>query len=371
VGGKPNYLCDPSNEIDVTAWGAWTSALEGEHIPLQFLVDGKTSDGIKTGGFSGVKYKVLSKIKKAVDYVPLFRNINYLEKFDVVLVCHHFYYNREMTQLLKIAKKTFPNKIFLGTTAYNLGRIREYWRDAAWYMDFKEFIDNCTLYINLNRVADEYYRLLTKTPVVYFPQFYPYEYAKKYFIKLQEKENAIFVAGETTRIDNIVSMLIAKRIQEKHRDYVIKVTSMQGMNLKPLQGANYQVIPFVDWRSYIELLGMMKIVLNMDAWWTKGRVPGDAACVGTPCIGINADTQMELFPELTCRDITDVRMAVNLALRLISENDYYEKIQMNAMKKLEEYSYTNSIDRLDRLVKIYKKGKINEWNAVSWENEFK
>lgn len=366
---KPNYLCDPDKEIDSCAWGTWTSALNGEHIPLHWFIKGKKGKGAsKRESFFN---RGLKKIKRWIRmYNPNYKNIDYIKRFDVVLVCHHFYYNIEMTHFLKEAKKTSPKTIFLGTTAYNLGRIREFWHNPLWFSDFKMFADSCDIYINLNRVADEYYKLVTDTPVVYFPMFYPYEYGKNYFVNLEQKEKSIFVAGDTSRIDNLMSQLIARKIQEQYPEYIIKVTKMPKMNTEPLKECKYEIIPFVQWQGYLEQISKMYLVINMDAWWTKGRTPGDAACVGSPCIGINADSQMELFPDLACRDIIDTKKAVELGIILISDKEFYRIVQQKAIDRLSEYSYEKSRKRLENLIILYKEKRLKDWNPISWKYEY-
>jgi hypothetical protein len=108
----------------------------------------------------------------------------------------------------------------------------------------------------------------------------------------------------------------------------------------------------------------------MDAWWTKGRVPGDAACVGSPCIGINADSQMELFPDLTCRDIVDTKKAVELGIKLINDKKFYYNVQQKAINRLSEYSYEKSKKRLENLIALYKEKRLKDWDPISWKYEY-
>ncbi|MEW6042286.1 MAG: hypothetical protein AB1633_12280, partial [Elusimicrobiota bacterium] len=95
---RPNYLCDPVKEIDACAWGTWTSALNGEHIPLHWFIKGKIGKGVsEKESFFNRYSKKIRKWTNLYNYNPNYKNLDYIKRFDVVLVCHHFFYNIEMT----------------------------------------------------------------------------------------------------------------------------------------------------------------------------------------------------------------------------------------------------------------------------------
>ena len=93
------------------------------------------------------------------------------------------------------------------------------------------------------------------------------------------------------------------------------------------------------------------MIIDMDNAWTLGRLVRDAAAVGTPCIGLNSGSQENLFPDLTCSDIVDTKKAVNLGIKLIKDRKFYEMVQRKAFKRLEAYSYENSVKRLNKVLK--------------------
>ena len=357
---KPNYLCDQRCEIDVNSFGCWTSALGGEHIPLSWFVTGKK--GRPAHQIATFPERGFHKAKKIIfgDRFP-YRNLDYVKRFDVVLVCHHESAHWEMLHFLREAKKTSPSTLFLATYGvYQLGHIRELWRDPKWYCSFVDFIEASDLFLTVNRTACDYLQLAAKKPIVYFPPFYPYEYTRHFYRRREEKEKTIFIAGNTVRLDVLAGFLIARVFQKRHPDYTIKLTDWGSMNLEPLKGCRYEILPRITWQEYLDETSKALFILNTDIWWTNGRVPLDAAAVGTPCIGCNSNGQMECFPDLVCADIEGIGKALGLAERLMSDSHFYEEIQEKALHQLESYSYENSRRRFEKLISEIRRGKVAE-----------
>lgn len=368
---RPNYLCDHKREIDAASFGTWTSALNGEHIPLNWFVSGKNSYG--TDDETLVFYKAYGKLKelkrKIFKNKIKFKNLDYLKKFDVILVCHHFYYSEAMLDFLLQAREVFKDILFIGGLPYNLGRVREFWRDPVWYENFVTFFNNVDIFAIVDYVAKDYYSLIVKKPIIYFPTFYPVEYAQKCFVNRVDKKKIIFIAGDTKRLDTVWGMHIAKKIQEKFPEYLIQVINTSKINLEPLKGTKFELLSSVNWETYLKTISKSTIVINMDIWWTNGRVPSDCAAVGTPCIGVNANRQIELFPALTCEDISGTKKAIELGYRLLNDNSFYNEIQKIAFSRLEYYSYENSVQQFKKLINLYYQNRLNEWEYPEWLNK--
>ena len=271
-----------------------------------------------------------------------------------------------MRDFLLESKKSFKDILFIGGLPFNLGRVREYWRDPEWYESFATFFNNVDIFATVDYVAKDYYALLIKKPIVYFPTFYPIEYARKYFRKRVDKESIIFIAGDTKRLDTVWGMHIAKEIQKKFPHYLIQIIDSSKLNLKPLNDARFEVLSPVDWKTYLRIVGKSYLVINMDTWWTNGRVAADCAAVGTPCIGVNANRQLEFFPSLACADISGTKKAIESGMKLFKDNSFYDEIQKTAFSRLAYYSYENSVQRFKKLVDLYRKGRINEWKYPDW-----
>ena len=358
---KPNYLCDPKTEIDNCSFGCWTSALGGEHVPLLWFKSRKPVRYIyhnylasRMSKFNYAGYSIVSKlINIALDK---FYNLQYVTKFDVVLIVVHDYSIREMAKFIVKAKKLRKKPIFLGALGNTLDSFRETLKDKDAFRFFKIFIDNCDVFVNYYHEAiSDYLGLYTDTPIVNFPQFYPFEFAKSFFEPYENKKKIIFVSGDTSRTDHISSLLIAKKIQAQYPDFLIEVIGRPSLNLEPLKNSKYRVAPFFEWIDYLKHTRETYMVIDMDNTWTLGRVVRDAAVVGTPCIGLNSGSQKSLFPDLVCSDITDTKKAIDLGIKLIEYRKFYERAQKKAFKRLEAHSYENSVKRLNRMLEAYAK----------------
>ncbi len=347
---KPNFLCDPEKEIDPTSFGCWTSALNGEHIPYSFLQIGKNARS-----FAFKIQRRLDRIKEKMSKRPVYHNLNYLKKFNLILLIVHTYSLPLFADLAQRIQKINPHAILLGSITSPLGLLRETWKKSGEYRAFKNFADYCDLFINVNRVAQKYLEYITKTPVIYFPQFYPYEFARQSFQPRERREKTIFVAGETSRTDNLAGQLVAIALLKKHPDFQIKIVDIPGTNLAPLKIARvpFQAIPFQNWQKHLKRLASYYLVINLDQIWTLGRLQADCAAVGTPSIGINANNQMEMFPDLTIKDIEGIGDAVSLGERLIGESDFYHSVQEKANKVISQNDYDQSRQRLFDLLNHY------------------
>jgi len=346
--GKPNYLCDPETEIDSTSFGCWTSALDGEHIPINFLRRSKNPRSL-TYKLGRKKDLILEKINGQ----PIYHNLSYLKKFNLILFLIHSFSMPRMADLVKRAKKINPKALIFGSIVSPLGLLRETWKKEKEFRAFKKFADSCDIFINVNRAAQDYLESFLHTQVLYFPQFYPFQYARQFFKKREEKEKVILVAGETERIDNLAGQFSAVKIQKKHPEFLIQAVDYPNLNVAPLKiaKARFEMIPFLKWRENLKRLANIFMVINTDAIWTLGRLQSDCAAVGTPSIGINSNNQLEFFPGISVPDISGANQIFTLAEKLISDENFYCITQQKAVAKLAENDYEKSKERLEEIIK--------------------
>ncbi len=334
-----------------------TVALRGEHVPLMWLKFSKTPNHIYHGclapQMARFNYAGYTKISKLLNRAfEKFHNLAYLTKFDVVLISVHDYSIREMAKLILAARKVKKRPLFFGVLNNAFDSFREAFKDRESFEYFKVFLDNCDAFLNWGHEAiSDYLGLYTETPIVNFPMSYHFEIAKSFFERRENKEKIILVSGHESRIDDVASMLVAKKIQERHQDYLIEVIGRRTLNPEPLRNSKYRIIPFLKWEDYIKHLRETYLIVDMDNTWTLGRVANDAAVVGTPCIGINSGSQVRLFPDLTCDDVSGVKKAVALGKKLIEDKKFYERVQKKAFKRLEKYSYKNSAKEFEKILR--------------------
>ncbi len=345
---KPNYLCDPESEIDPTSFGCWTSALSGEHIPVNFL---RRRQNPHTLAYKLGRKKDL--ILEKINGKSVYHNLSYLKKFNLVLFLIHNFSMPQMADLIKRAKKINPEAIFLGSIVSPLGLLRETWKKEKGFRQFKKLADACDIFINVNREAEDYLESILNTKVLYFPQFYPFEYAHQFFRRKEEKEKIILVAGETERLDNLAGQFSAIKIQKKYPEFLIQVVDYPDLNIAPLKiaKADFTIIPFLKWQENLKRLARVFMIINTDAIWTLGRLQADAAAVGAPSIGINSNNQLEFFPKLSVSDIAGNSQIFTLAEKLILDEQFYCNIQQEAAAKLAENDYEKSKERLKEVIK--------------------
>ncbi len=354
--GRPNYLADHLREIDATSYGTWTSALQGEHVPLHWFISGRPGPGI--GGKFGLRLRAEIKWNRWRGRSSVsFDNIGYLNNFDIVLVCFHASMHRIMREFVEAARAASPALTMLGTHAtFGVGLAREKWKDAEWFNDLRLFMNACDVFAIANLEAKDYFSLVSKTPVVYLPQFYPVSYTQKYFRPRESKVPVIFVSGPTNRTDIVWSCLLARELQRRFPQFEIQVTGSKGFNFQPLEGARYRVLPRMGWEEYLDVTSRAHLILNTDSTWTNGRVQADAAAVGTPCIGVNAGRQTELFPELACPDIGGTGQALGFGARLIQDEGFYRQIAADAFARLDQWSYERGPAKLDQMISAHRAG---------------
>lgn len=355
---KPNYLCD-SSVIDAASLGAWTSALGGQHIPMLWLkwkepyrsiYHNHIAPRLAKSNYNA--YSILSRLLNRA--FSKFHNLKYLTKFDVVLLDMHDYGIQDTAKIILELKKLRKRPMIMSVVGDALEPFREKLKDEDDFRAFKAVLDSCDVFYNyLHEEVADYLSLYTDTPIVTFPMFYPFEFTKSFFVPREGKKKTILVVGHTQRTDHVASQLVAKRIQEKHPEFLIEVVSKPGLIFEPLKKAKYKVIPSLKWHDFLKHLSKTFMVIDMDSIWTLGRVPADAATVGTPCIGVNSIHQKRLFPDLTCRDVYETTKAVDFGIRLIEDRKFYGKVQGKAFKKLGEFSYKNSVKRFNRIMKEY------------------
>ncbi len=350
--GRPNYLCDPKKEIDPTSFGAFTSALSGEHIPVSYLRIPK-----KQGSLNFKIRRSFDLLQEKINQEPIYHNLEYIKKFNLILVLIHSFSMPLMAELLPRLKKINPKALYLGSIDSPLGKLREVWKKDREFIAFKRFADQCDIFINVNRAAQKYLEYITKSKVIYFPQFYPYKFAKKFYKTRDQKENSILVGGDSSRTDNLAGQHVVIQIQKKYPEILIKIVNFPGLNITPLKmaKARFKTIPFVPWQKHLKRLSRFLIVINMDNIWTLGRLQADCAAVGTPSVGLNSNNQMEMFPDLSTLDVQGIDQTVLLSEKLIVDQNFYQEIQAKAKAKVAESSYQKSRERLLEVLKGHNK----------------
>jgi len=347
---KPNYLANPQTEIDPTSFGCYVSALAGEHVPVTGLIVGPTNSVSSATRLYRKAVKRLSGSWPAYD-------LSYLEKFDVLMIVHQLSNSREIVSLIE-KLRTVPNAPFIiGVPTQPYGQLRQAIdKDLQIETDLRDFILACDVFISVVQETVGWYEDLAQSPVAYLPQPYPAAFASKQFLPLEKKHTEIIVAGVTQR-DNIKQgHVVAREIQKKLPHYKIRLPKVDAYeyDYTELQNAQYDILPFQDWREHLCTLAETALVINTDYTLTRGRVQTDCAAVGTPSLGGNSDGTRDLFAQLRSNPTTDTDVLIEKGIKLLTDHKYYQSIVQSAQDRLMMYDYEESAARLQLLVKKHK-----------------
>jgi hypothetical protein len=344
---RPNYLCDPVTEIDPTSFGCYASALKGQHIPLTGLITNSIHPSFRL-------YR--KAFKRLTKHWPNY-SLNYLQSFDVLLFVHQLSETQELNRALKRLRQLNPRPFIIGVPTQPFGILQNaFQNNSTCLQDFNQFMSLCDVFISIVKSTVPYYQSHTSTPVAYLPQPYPAIFASKNFIPLSQKEPAIFVAGVTQR-DNIKKgQLIARELQKQYPDHKILIPKVHDLDydFQNLKDTNYEILPFEAWQQHLATLAKVKLVINTDYTFTRGRVQTDCAAVGNPSVGSNSDAQIDLFPqELYSQKDTPIEGLILAAKKLLNDSTYYQTVTSTALQNLMKYEYKESAHRLQALVKKY------------------
>ncbi|TSC63496.1 MAG: hypothetical protein G01um1014106_484 [Parcubacteria group bacterium Gr01-1014_106] len=409
---RPNYLADPEKEIDPTSFGCYTSAFEGVHVPL-----------------SGLIYESLTKPPSAFRRLrqDLTRtrtgafasyDLSLLASLDVLLVIYQMSNDDELVRFVQRVRKEFPDLILVSSSSPPFGRLREHWKDHPDAITrYQAFINATHMNMNVCRATVPYYTHLVETPSLYLPQPYPVEYAISRvgtaselapptllrmsrwgprrsppmlpppargvarpgpdYPRPRDRETIsssrpiIYVSGDTVRPDILAGHLVARELQKRHPDMLIRITKTPefSLNTALLEGAGYEVVPFRPWAEQLVELATVRLVLNTDMWWTRGRVQVDCAAAGVPCVGTTSDGQTELWPELTAPHSTDIAALLALSERALTDEAFRASAIRTAQRRLAHYAYEPTVERFTRAVDSVRTGQRADWHDPIWEHD--
>ena len=363
---RPVESHDLKKEIDITSYGCWTEILEGKEIPLDHI-----RFGIERDHWGYPLAKTLLKVsKKTLGKIP-YRCLDLLKDINLLLVTTFSYSIPEMTDFLEKYRDTLKDGnrevVVLGAMEETLDIFRRRWEhDPKALSRFIDFANACDIFLTpYHSGTKRYHELLMKTPVVYFPLFFPVQFAQQFAVNTEDKKREILVVTSKGNTDRITSLLVAKEIQKRHPDFLIRVVLTEGTNLSLLSGCRYECVPRLPWKEYLQVIRECYLFVNLDVSWTGGRPVTDAAAVGSPCIGCNAANQEYLFPDLTVSELVGLEKAIELAVRLIEEPSFYRQVVLFAEKRLQSLSLEKGKGRVASLLAAFRKGALSQWDPFS------
>lgn len=378
---RPNYLCDPEKEIDPTSFGCYTSALNGAHIPLSGLIYGSLETP------PSARQRLRQDLTRR--FTGRFRayDLSLLKNLDVLLIIYQLSNDAEIVRFTERVRKELPNTLLVSCSSPPFGRLREYWKNhPETIARYQTFLNSTHANMNVCRATVPFYRQLTTTPSLYLPQPYPVEYAIAQATGNSEqgagnreqgtgnragKQPVIYVAGDTVRPDIVTGHLIAKTLQQRHPELLIRITKTPEFSLNTafLRETRFEIAPFRPWAEQLRELADVRLVINTDLWWTRGRVPVDCAAAGVPCVGTTSDGQTELWPDLSVADSIDIDRLIALAERILTDDAFRAAVVKKAQRRLTHYAYTPTVERFTRAVELACTGRLTDWHDPVWNEE--
>lgn len=416
---RPNYLCDPEKEIDPTSFGCYTSTLAGEHIPLIGLIYGSLER--PPTAIERARQGLMRKLTGTFSRYDL----RSLKRFDVLLVIYQLSHDDELVRFIHRARAELPDTVLVSCSSPPFGRLRAHWKDhPETALRYRQFLDASHLNMNVCRATVPYYYFLSRTPSLYLPQPYPVEYAldqtkhagagdvpegpttrtdaegplhgahgvsgaspvpgqidrgigadrRKWEDPVRQDpplRPILYVAGDTVRPDIMTGHLIARVLQQRHPELLIRVTKTPEflLNTAFLRGARYEVVPFRPWAEQLQELASTRLVINTDLWWTRGRVPVDCAAAGVPCVGTTSDGQTELWPDLAGSESLEIDHLLALAERALTDEEFRSRVVAKAQRRLTNYQYVRTAERFTRAVELARTDRLAEWHDPIWKDD--
>ena len=117
---------------------------------------------------------------------------------------------------------------------------------------------------------------------------------------------------------------------------VINTEGWTGARLLRSISPSLRVVPGkLPYLEYLRFMAQHRIVFQLDRSAVPGQVAGDALLCGLPCIGGDGAIDWLVFPELCGRSLA-VESAVNVAKRLLDDDEYYVATLVRARQLAQE-----------------------------------
>lgn len=218
----------------------------------------------------------------------------------------------------------------------------------------KEALDHSDLVISINRHTTPLIQALTTTPVHYLGIPYPVEAMRAKRVPIAERRREVLLCPRSLRTPSIE---VVKRCGLTVRAYAPKVSRKVSNVPKYIREGRYS--KDIEIRKLEALLPEGSIVgyekydapyfadtagcllwVNLDPRYTWGRFVLDAAALGIPIVSTESTGHGSvLFPKTTVKDAFQVGESVEIARRLIQDEQFYRETAEFADAHIEPFSY--------------------------------
>ena len=201
-------------------------------------------------------------------------------------------------------------------------------------------IKACDGFLTFHHQANSFYRLFTNKPIEWVGVPIPEE-LKECRKPATERDKNLFIIG--TRIysswnrGGVTALRLAKEFANSKVDIMgdgcdKKYAELSGIDM---QGIVFH--PPIDQAEYIERVANGYISIYLDKYGSVGRVNGDMALLGIPCITTaKSSNGVQLFPDLIVDPEMEIDKALELIRRLRENSSFYSHCVNYADKILVE-----------------------------------
>jgi len=214
------------------------------------------------------------------------------------------------------------------------------------YLDIIQ--QHCSVVLCHNEFDKQYFQGLTAKPIVVMPTVHNVKELKQLFNKSLVKAETVFIGGTVARWYNgmtayaIVSEFPVVRIGFP----TMRRIPSDAISFFPQIDNRVVHYPFTSLIEFLQELVMYKYAIHLMPNSAAGSFSLACAILGVPCIGnLNEDTQRYCFPELSV-DINDTLKIKELFVRLMNDEEFYQKVRDYALSKVDFFDVNSQRDKV-------------------------
>jgi hypothetical protein len=201
--------------------------------------------------------------------------------------------------------------------------------ELADQINFYNLLASCDAIFAHNEYDTTYYKgLVPNKPVYALPTLMIEDNVSHIVSKYEEKA---IIGGNFARwYGGFESYLVAQ-------EFGVEIWGQTSHAMRNGEEQLFNHLPRVMWNEWINQLSQFKYAVHLMPTVAAGTFSLNCAYLGIPCIGNkNVDTQRLCHPELSV-DIADIESARELANRLTTDQDFYNKCSQEAKENYNKY----------------------------------
>ncbi len=284
---------------------------------------------------------VFNKYDVKGDVHPYWRRED-LEKYDII----HINYtpsNIQLPTLIKDELGDSSTKIILNVDL-DVSKWSQNW--AYHIVNMVHEIKLADIVFHVEPVGQNAISYLIDSPVYLCPHPVDVSGMFDYILKLEDREDIIGTIFHRYTGETLTPFLAQKHI---HLRKILFGLNVENKKLVASQGMYDQMIHSLKFKDFISELAKSRMGCDLYDGYSYGRTPIEFAALGIPAVISNKIGSSWLFP-YTSVDPFDVTKAGDLFNKLLTDNEFADKVIKTAHEKCSFYSLKNSHKRFKKMV---------------------